>query len=322
MAQTPHQPSCQLTPYDVSYTLDLADNAESLNLVNGDGTMTQNLREQPNGWTFRQEAKLNVSFASPQLNGLSPEPSEPTQELESLEEDGAKSDLETQEIHWVYTIWEAKNGRLLRFIWQRWVDGLMDENIQGEVHYDPQLASATVTYSTPQIPPQVFHGDILFPIAYTQKIVCAMGTQAPSVVSAVVFSGNSMLGAQRLNTFVSSPTDIPASLSPEVSSSQKHLRVSRTFTAAFDPLSRGNEGSVSPEEVYAAYTATGLPLAMVFSVNGFKTKATLNTLDTASGPTDTAKAGPKNLNTPNVTGHTFGQRGDTPRTVRPKTPAQ
>ena len=155
-----HQPSCQLTPYDASYTLDLADDEESLSVVNGEGTMTQTLREHSNGWTFRQEANLNVSFTSPDspeahspgASSLGPEEGqqpENKQGLDFLEEGDPNSTRDKQKIHWVYTLWEAKNGRLMRFIWQRWIDGLLDENVQGEVHYEPQTASATVTYSHP-----------------------------------------------------------------------------------------------------------------------------------------------------------------------------
>ena len=268
----------KLTPYTAVYSLDLSGAEDPSTVEEGAGEMTQSLQEVPGGWTFRQEGQL--SFSSTPSDTCGQETEEKEGKGDSKTDDDPEESSAPQTMRWVYTLWEAKNGRHFRFIWQRWIGDFMDEDIQGEVLYDPQTSTGKVTYARPDSQAQALHGDILFPLAYMQKILDKMKEEDPGVVSEIMFSGNGMAGPQRVNTFVASPHVAPYSPLTPPPSNREHLREDfkmwPTFAAAFHPLSLADDGGgVKPEEGYTVYTSTGLPLAMNFHLGGLKIRSIL-----------------------------------------------
>lgn len=262
-------PPFQIQPYQASYRLELAESQGDSGVQEVSGDMQVDCQVIDNGWTFQQRGGLRILFST-------------LREERALGEDTESEEEEPvaeQRITWVYTAWEAKNGRHFRFIWRRWIDGFLDENIQGEVDYDPQTHQGKITYQTPQFLVQPVHGELLFPTAYLGKILGQMAEGAPSVVSALVFSGTSVGGPFRLNTFVGEPRMVALrSERPPLKKGMKGLpapilvKVWPTFTAAHHPLSIQEQGD---SEGAHTFTDGGVPVSSLIDLGEFKVKATL-----------------------------------------------
>jgi hypothetical protein len=243
-----------VTPYKVSYVLELQD-SQSFDLVEqADGVMDVEMHELVNGWTLTQKGELRIVM--PQ------------------EEDLDDPCDAVQKVQWVYTFWEAKNGRYFRFILRRWVDGFLEQDLQGHVDYDPQTLQGKVTYESPANSVQPIHGELLFPLAHQSKILDKMKEGAPGIVSSLVFNGTSVEGPLRLNSFVGDPhaLTLPQKGSaPSKRQKNAHpsepLTVWPIFTASHHRLSIQEKGD---SEVAHTLTADGVPVTLVLDMGDFK----------------------------------------------------
>lgn len=163
----------ELKSHVANYAVSLADAASpSQEVVDVDGEMKLELREDCEGWTLEQLSDTIIYDNS----------------------GGAEN------IRWGYTIWEANDGKTLRFNSFRKVEGELVENIRGVAKWKPD-GTGEITYVQPLALTLPLEPGTLFPIQY-QKAVLKAAEAGDRLFIAKVFDGSTIEGAYEVNTFI------------------------------------------------------------------------------------------------------------------------
>lgn len=277
-AKTPHTLSTPLheslfpLPYEAVYQLDLESASPESLTEEATGVLSVKFQDVGNGWTLQQQGSVRIQMVS-----LSDETDVLQEEEDRLETPNKENLL--QKVEWSYVTWEAKNGRHFRFILHRWIDGILEEEVEGEMVYDPLLREGKITYQSPTFLAQPFYGEVLFPTAYMGKILEKIRDNG-GLVSSLVFNGLCPEGILRLNTFVSRGhhiiLPIEASRAPGAPVLKpQNIMVYPTFTASYHPKAPEEQ----PEsEISQELNATGLPINSLLNFGDFKLRASLKTV--------------------------------------------
>jgi hypothetical protein len=269
---TPLQESLCPLPYEAIYQLDLESTSPESLTEEANGVLSVKFQDVGNGWTLQQQGSVRIQMAPI---------SDDAEILEGGDNQPEASDKENllQKVRWSYVTWEAKNGRHFRFILHRWIDGILEEEVEGEMVYDPLLREGKITYQSPTFLAQPFYGEVLFPTAYMGKILEKIRCNG-GLVSSLVFNGLCPEGVLLLNTFVGGGHNIifpiETSRAPGATVLKpQHMRVYPTFTASYHPKAQEEQ----PEsEMSQELTATGLPMSSILNFGDFKLRASLKTV--------------------------------------------
>lgn len=163
----------ELKSHIANYAVTLAESASpSQDVIDVDGGMKMELREDCEGWTLEQTSDTIIY-------------------------DNAGG---AENIRWGYTIWESNDGKTLRFSSFRKVEGELVENIRGVANWKPD-GTGEVTYVQPIAITMPLEPGTLFPIQY-QKEVLRAAEAGDRLFVAKIFDGSTTEGAYEINTFI------------------------------------------------------------------------------------------------------------------------
>jgi hypothetical protein len=239
-------------PYTAIYKLTLKNKTLRSLTESLSGELHVELQDVGEGWTFQQKGSCILHQPD--------------------------SEEGNQTLAWIYTIWEAKNGRHLRFLWKRWLSESLDEDSQGEVIYDPQTQQGRILTFNPINTLQPVHGPLLFPIAHLNKMLKIAEKSQPDTLSEIVFDGAGGASPSRLNTFIALPHSLEITsvhksgpkASPHLA--KKIFKIWPVFTAAYHPQ---NMLELPEDTASSMITKAGLPVTFTIPIGEVEALATL-----------------------------------------------